>query len=120
MTLSMISINTQNIIREMKEHEERENELKAYCGFVNKLTREYEAIIDNLNIKYENVNKKYWGIYISESENKLLSKELQHEIEVYGNKRSKYYFKMMKYRGKINMIRTMYDAYIDTCLNKLK
>jgi len=111
--ISTISIHTQNLIKEIKEREDKENELEAYSAFVDKLTKNYEDIIEAIEIKYNEANDNYIKVHISESENKNLSDDMQDEIKLYGELRSKHYFKIMEYRGKINMLNNMYTAYID-------
>jgi hypothetical protein len=118
MTVSMISITTQNIIKEMKENEERENELNAYSEFTSKLINDYSDIIKHITKKYDKANEHYMRVHISESENKKLSKELQHEIKVYERMRSKYYFQMEKYQQKINMIGNMHRVYVNSKFKK--
>jgi hypothetical protein len=111
--ISTISIHTQNLIKQIKEEEQKESDLLSYSEFVEKLTKNYEDIIVAIDKQYNKANDEYVKLHISESENKNLSDDIQYKILLYGELRSKHYFKIMEYRGKINMLNNMYNAYID-------
>ena len=118
MSVSIISTTTQNLIKEMKEAEEKEIELKAYGKLVNELSKDLNDNVDIYGKKYFKANEHYMNVHISESEDKKLSKELQHEIKVYEKMRSKYYFKMVEYQCKVNMLNNMYKAYLNVNIKK--
>lgn len=116
--ISTISIHTQNLIKEIKEREDKERELTTYSEFMDTLTDEHNMIIMLLDDGYNKYNELYVNLHISESEDLNLSEDIQAEIKKYDDIRGKYYFKMMDYKGRLNMIRTMYDAYLDKQIKK--
>ena len=118
MSVSIISTTTQNLIKEMKEAEEKEKELKAYGELVNELSKDLNDNVIHNSKKYFKANEHYMNVHISEIEDKKLSKELQHEIKVYEKMRSKYYFKMVEYQCKVNMLHNMYKAYLNVNIKK--
>ena len=111
--ISTISIHTQNLIKQIKEREQKESDLLSYSEFVNNLTKNYEDIIEAIEEKYNEANDEYVKLHISESVDKLLSDDIQDKIKLYGDLRSKHYFKIMEYKGKITMLRNMWDVYLD-------
>jgi hypothetical protein len=112
--IATISINTQNLIKEMKEQEEKEQEIKSHCDYIQELIKENAEEAERQNIKYLKTNECYMNLHMTESEDKTLSEETQKTINTLERIRGNYYFRMMEYHNKNNMLRNIMCAYVES------
>jgi len=112
--IATISINTQNIIKEIREQEEKEQEIKTHCDYIQELMKENTEAAERQNIKYLKANEHYMHLHISESEDKKISEETQKTINTLERIRGNYYFRMMDYHNKNNILRRMMCVYVES------
>ena len=109
-----ISINTQNLIKEMREQEEKENEIKAYCDYIQSIITENTELQEHQNKKYQKANENYLKYYVPESEIDKLPEERRKALKTLDKLQRKYYFKAIDYGNKNNILNNVLKAYLES------